>query len=41
MSDLNMSVVAAAGAVSLATREREVPLARKTVMTKPPPMPID
>ena len=40
-SDLNMSVVAAAGAVSLATRDREVPLARKTVMTKPPPMPID
>ena len=36
-----MSVVAAAGAVSLATRERPVPLARRTVMMKPPPIPID
>ena len=35
-----MSLVTAAGAISLATRETAVPLLRWMVITKPPPMPI-
>ena len=37
---VNMSLVTAAGAISLATRETEVPLLRWMVMMKPPPMPM-
>ena len=36
----NMSLLAAAGAVSLATREAAVPLASWMVITNPPPIPI-
>ena len=35
-----MSLVTAAGAISLATREMAVPLLRWMVMMKPPPMPM-
>ena len=35
-----MSLVTAAGAISLATRLMSVPLLRWMVMMKPPPMPI-
>ena len=35
-----MSLVAAAGAISLATRDTAVPLLRWTGMMKPPPMPM-
>ena len=37
---LNMSLVTAAGAISLATRLMSVPLLRWMVMMKPPPMPM-
>ena len=36
----NMSLVAAAGAISRATREAAVPLASWIVITNPPPIPI-
>ena len=36
-----MSLVLAAGATSLAVRLRAVPLAKYTVIRKPPPRPMD